>query len=205
LVALAASAQGAARSKRSAEVDEGTGTCTAAIHKERQDSVNSQDSPLDSDLEVPPKQMSRSCMNIFAPLQSIDINKKREQCKCKYDQDDAESIACKVRCILENTGFVHPETGKVMVAPFTNVINGVLKNDTSASTQSMAPRIIAAFNWCHDNAKTHNSGLTKENCGNPVYTKYGICLWEMVNKLCLGVNNKFSNTDEPWGLKPAGR
>jgi len=170
-------------------------------YTKEQDSVNAQDSPVPSDLEVAPGSMSATCKAIFAPLQSKKINEQRQECKKNYPSlTDETDKSCKVQCILEKTGFVDPTTKEAIVKPFSDAMDGFIAAALKKKQDPlMYQRIKATFTWCYSQAKTYNTelkGVTE--CGNPVYTKYGLCFWEMVKKLCSDEFNSFSNTDEPW-------
>jgi len=167
-----------------------------------------QGSLVPTDLEVAPARMSATCKKIFEKLQSPKINAAREVCKSTYADEardaaemdgnievDNADVSCKVRCILEETYFVDRTTGALLIAPFHQGVTPLRKD------HPMLERVEAAFDWCYEQAKDAKINNKKDGCKNPVYTKYGLCFWEMVNKLCLMSNNMFSNTDEPWGEK----
>jgi len=161
-----------------------------------------QGSLVPTDLEVAPARMSATCKAIFEQFQSPKINAARDVCKSKYAdaaRDEAEmdgvievdngDVNCKDRCILEETSFVNRKTGALIIDLFHKGVAPLRK------AHPMLVRVEAAFDWCYK--QVQDEEITGD-CKNPAYTKYGLCLWEMVNKLCLKSNNLFSDTDEPY-------
>jgi len=152
-----------------------------------------QDSLEPTDLEVSPSSMSKTCADIFAPLQSKAVNDRRDECKKQYSHiDNKDDVSCEIRCILINTGFVDRESGKPLINLFKQGVDTVYKGN-----EKMVDRIVAAFSWCYTQAEL--APVDPNTCSNPAYTRYGMCLYEMVRKLCQMELNANSNVQEPWG------
>jgi len=155
-----------------------------------------QDSLIPTDLEVSPSGMSKTCADIFAPLQSEDVNNRREECKKQYpDNKSPEDVACKIRCILINTGFITRDDGKPVIKLFKQGVQSVYKGN-----EEMVDRIVSAFEFCYNQAKLIPD-IDPKTCANPGYTRYGLCLYEMARKLCQNVLNVNSNPHDKWGEK----
>jgi len=155
-----------------------------------------QDSTEPTDLEVRPDSMSPTCKAIFAPLQVEAINNERDKCKLQYPKNnDLTHVQCKDRCILEWTGFVDKDTKQLQVFPFMGGIE-TMRNKKGIENE-MINRTKTAFQWCFDQAE--KQPVDPSTCANPVYTEYGLCMWEMVKKLCSNVFNNYSDKYAPWG------
>jgi len=157
-----------------------------------------QDSTEPTDLEVRPDSMSPTCHDIFAPLQVPAINDERDKCKVQYpDNSNVTAVQCKDRCILEWTGFVDKDSKKVIVDPFMGGIE-TMRNKEGIQNE-MIDILKEDFQWCYDQAR--KQPVKSKACGQPVYTEYGLCLWEVVKKRCSNVFNNYSDKYAPWGGK----